>query len=192
MAETNSKEIAKIETVQTVTAPDGEAAGLQAGLKSLGFDSKLLVAQILNFVVLVLILRRFVYRPLVGLLVRRRHHIEESVRKAQDIDQRMKAWQEEQEKLLNKTKTESSKIITEAKAAAEHLRQQAAIATQAETARRLKAAQTEITSQKDRMMAELKHEVGQLAVAATGRILSREIDKQTQQRLAEQAVKEIR
>lgn len=192
MAETHQPEtVNPHQTFQPTIEHGVEPTGLAAGAKALGLDGKLLIAQIINFVILVLILRRFVYRPIVGLLESRRTRIAESLSQAEAIDERMKAWEAEYAKRLNEAKSQAAQIIEEAKQAGEESRQKTLAAAQAESKRLLERVQTQLAAEKERLLAEVKQEVGQLVVAATAKIIDKKLDLTTDRSLIEQAVKEV-
>lgn len=62
---------------------------MQQLLSQLGIDWRLLVAQAVNFFLLLIVLRIFVYKPLLKMLRDRRQKIEEGVTKAQEADRRL-------------------------------------------------------------------------------------------------------
>lgn len=59
-------------------------------LSQLGIDWRLLIAQAVNFFLLLVILRLFVYKPLIGMMHERRKKIEEGIAKAEEADERLK------------------------------------------------------------------------------------------------------
>lgn len=179
-------------TTQEVAGHTEESGGIAAGAKSLGLNGASLAAQIINFLILWFLLQRFVYRPLVGLLEKRRETIEQSVKQAEEMDKRFTDFQTEHQQRMNESKEEAAAIIEKAKKAAEDLRQETLTETQAESERLLGRTYEEIERQKEQMMAELRQEVGTLVVSATSKILNKEIDPETQQRLIKEALAEVK
>lgn len=163
-----------IETHETTASTEQttEASGIAAGIQALGIDGRLLTAQIVNFIILLLILRKFLYGPLVSFMETRRQGIEASLKKADEIEEKHKEFQIEHEKQINDAKVEAAEMIADAKAAAEGIRQETLATTQAESEKMLAKAAIEIEEQKTKLLKELKHEVGALVVAATGKIVS--------------------
>ena len=169
-----------------------QPTGISGGLEALGLDGKLLAAQIINFVILLLILRKFVYGPLVGLLERRKTTIEESLKKASEIEERYEKFQIEHARRVEESKAEAATIIRKAKEAADKLRASDIEVTKQETEKMLLKAKAEIEKQKDTLLTELKQEVGSLVVEATGKIIGKELDDKTQSRLLIEATKEVK
>jgi F-type H+-transporting ATPase subunit b len=92
-------------------------------LESLHIEWPLLIAQIVNFLILLAILGRFVYKPLMGILSQRREMIAQSVEKSQQLDAQFKEAQEHRAKELTKARREAQSIIVQAKNIAESERQ---------------------------------------------------------------------
>lgn len=183
------------ETVEMTTTQAHEAAasgGVSGGLQALGLDGKLLAAQIVNFIVLLLILRQFVYKPLMALLEKRRTDIETGLKQADEIKERYQEFQVEHAQRIEESKTEASAVIEKAKQAAEELRNEMLAATKAETEKMLTRTHDEIAREKDKMLGEVKQEVGRLVIAATEKIISKEIDEKIQDRLIDEVVDEVK
>lgn len=182
---TNSAETHATTAVSDTHAEEG---GIAAGLKAIGLDGKLLIAQIINFVILLLLLRRFLYKPLVGLLEQRRETIEKSQKQAAEIEKRFADFQIEHQQRIEESKQEAVALVAKAKEAAESLRQETLKSTQAEAEKLLTRANQEISSQKEKMLKEAKSEIGQLVIAATEKILGQTMTKDTQEKLLKEAL----
>lgn len=180
------------EYVTTATEiPQPEASGIGAGLAALGIDGKLLAAQIVNFIVLLLILRKFVYGPLMKLLDKRREQIETNMKQAKEVEERYQSFQVEHAERIKESKAESATILNDAKRAAEVLKAETLAATQQEADKLLARTQDEIARQKEQMFADLKKEVGSLVIVAAEKILGKEIDAKTQAKLIDEAAGEV-
>lgn len=162
--------------------------GIQSAISSLGIDGRALFGQIVNFIILLIILQRFVYRPLVGILEHRRQEIENAANRAKEIEERYSAFQIDHEKRLNESKVQATAMIDLAKAAGEELRGKTIEEAQLESERLIKRAHAEIGQEKDKMMAQLKEEIGALVVAAAAKILQKEIKEEDHLNLIKEAV----
>src|SRR3989344_888148 len=96
--EASLSETTELQTTTSVSHEVETPSGLAAGAQALGIDGKLLTAKIVNFIILVFVLRKFVYQPLLGLLEKRRQTIEERMKKAEEIETRFSAFKEEHKK----------------------------------------------------------------------------------------------
>ncbi len=183
---------AGVEETHATTEAVHQSGGLAAGAEALGLNGKLLAAQIVNFVILLVILRQFLYKPLVGLLEQRRKQIEESAKKATEIEAKYQEFTIEHARRIDESKQEASSIIDSAKKAAESIRQETVSQAQAEVEGMLAKAQADINHAKEKMLAELKHEIGGLVVAATAKIIKKELDEKAQSVLIDEAVSEAK
>ncbi len=174
------------------TSTEQSSGGIAAGVKALGLDGRLLGAQIVNFLILLVILRYFLYRPIVALLNKRRETIESSLRKAEEIEERYKKFEIEHAEQLTEAKTEVAEMLAQAKAAAEEIRQSTILKTQDEVERLLRKAELDIDQRKTQMLADLKHEIGSLVVAVSRKVIGSEVNESAEQKLIEQALKEVR
>lgn len=84
-------------------------------LNQFGVNPILLAAQVVNFLILLFILKRFLYKPILQVLEQRKQKIEESLKNAEEIEKRLQETNEEVEKTLAKALQEGQKIIDESK-----------------------------------------------------------------------------
>lgn len=188
--ETYSPEAGELQAVTSHAAVEEQPSGIAAGAQALGIDGKILIAQLINFVILLLILRHFVYKPLLSLLEKRRQTIEDSQSKAEEIQKQYAEFQVEHEKRIEKAKADANDIVEKAKTASETMRQETLATAQVEAENLITRAKEEIEREKERLMQELKGEIGSLVVAATSKIIGTEINSKKQSELIEEAIKE--
>ncbi len=179
------------ETAVASVSHPAQTGGVAAGLAALGVDGKILAAQIINFIILVLVLRKILYKPLVNLIEQRRQTIEQSLSKAEELEKRSVSLAQEQAELREKAKAEARQIIDEAKQAAEQIRSETLLATQAETEKLLKKTETAISSQKEAMLGELKQEIGGMVANLTEKLIGQSLKPEVEKQLREQAMKEV-
>ncbi|MBI2476800.1 ATP synthase F0 subunit B, partial [Candidatus Uhrbacteria bacterium] len=80
-------------------------------LGSLGLSPTLFVAQLMNFLIVLLVLWKFAYRPLMKLMQERTARIEEGVQKAEDADRRVTELTKEREDVLREARREAKDLI---------------------------------------------------------------------------------
>src|SRR3989344_6010435 len=85
---------------------------------NLGINAKVLAAQIINFAVLLLILQKFAYKPIVGMLEKRREEVEKTNKHASEIEARIKNIEDTKEAALAEARKESTELIKKAEASA--------------------------------------------------------------------------
>ena len=90
-------------------------------LQTLGIDGKLFLSQVFNFVILLLVLKQFVYKPLLAMIKKRNERIQEGLDKAKEADVRLKEVDEIAKGRLRKADAESLNIIKNTQQRAEVL-----------------------------------------------------------------------
>ncbi len=84
-------------------------------LNQFGINPILLLAQVVNFLVLLFILKKFLYKPILKVLEERKKKIEESLKNAEEIEKRLLETEEEKDKVLLKASSEAQKLLDDTK-----------------------------------------------------------------------------
>ena len=86
--------------------------------KQFGIDWRLLISQAVNFLLVLIILRLYVYKPVAAILLKRRRRVEEGIAKAAEADERLKNAQEMVRERFEEAEAEATSLLrgTEAKA----------------------------------------------------------------------------
>lgn len=192
-----SKFIVFVATVQAAesvsqTVESAGPSGVAAGAAALGLDGRLLTAQIVNFVVVLLVLRHFVYRPLLNMLEERRRKIEEAEKRAIDITDRYNQLEQDEAKCLEQAKRESSAILEQAKAGADRLTDERMALAEQAAARLVAETKEQIARERESMITEAKKELGVIVLMATERLVRRKLDWETEKEMVEEAIKASR
>jgi F-type H+-transporting ATPase subunit b len=159
-------------------------------LQKLGIDWRLLVAQLINFLILVFILYKFLYKPVLNLLESRKEKIEKGLRDAEKIGEELEKTKELHDKEIKKAKREAMAIIEEAQKTAEASGQETIAKTKAEVEKLITAAKNQMIQEKEKMMAEVRKEAVILVVSAAEKVVGKSFDGKTQQKLIEDSLKE--
>src|SRR3989344_9406280 len=161
-------------------------------LESLHIEWPLLIAQIVNFLILMAVLGRFVYKPLIRLLEQRREIIARSMEKSQQLDVQFREAQERRAKELAEARREAQGIIEQAKNVAEDERQKIQEHTKKEIAEMIARAEKELTGRKEEMRQDLQREMKTLLAPALERILRDAVDEESQRRILAHAAEQIK
>lgn len=159
-------------------------------LTKLGIDWRLFVAQLVNFLILVFILYRFLYKPLLNLLNTRREKIEQGLRDAEKIGVELEKTKELQQEEIKKAKKEAMAIVEEAKKTAESAGQEIKNKARGEVEKLIVAAKNQMIQEKDKMMSEVREQAVTLVIAATEKVVGKAFDAKMQQKLVEESLKE--
>ncbi|MCX7825205.1 MAG: F0F1 ATP synthase subunit B [Verrucomicrobiae bacterium] len=156
-----------------------------------GVDWPHFLAQLITFLIVLWVLKKFAYRPLLDLLKEREDRIAEALQKAEQIEKDRAKAEETRKKILADAQAEAQRIIDEARQVAQRegdKQLQEAVAQ----AEQLVAKAREATElDRERMMTELKREIGRLVVETTAKVTGKILTPQDQQRLAEETAREL-
>lgn len=159
-------------------------------LTTLGIDGYAFLWHTLNFIVLIGLLYKFLYGPVVGLLDERTKQIEESLAAAERAQAEVAQADREREELLTTTRREIQEMMTTAQQVAERIQAEARTTAQQEAQRIIETARQEADAERTQAMAELRREVASLAVQAAERIISKNLDDQAQRQLVDEFLDE--
>jgi len=133
------------------------------------------------FVVLLVVLGKFAWKPMLKAISDREQGIEDSLAKADKMKADITAMQNENEALLAKAREERATLIKEAKEASEKMIADAKDKAKSEYERIVADAQVAITQQKNAALTEVKNQVGSLVVDVAEKVLRRELSNKAEQ-----------
>lgn len=178
--------IAKIYfAVISIIASEGGGGGL------LSVDGGLAFWTTLTFLILLFILGKFAWKPILTALKQREEAIKESLAQAELAKEEAKKILAENQAGLAKAEEESKKIIEQSRAYAENLKQQIINESKAQAQKLIEDASAEIERKKLAAFDELKNQVAQIAVDAASKILKENLDAEKNKQLVEKYIKEI-
>ncbi|HTA94603.1 MAG TPA: F0F1 ATP synthase subunit B [Verrucomicrobiae bacterium] len=160
-------------------------------LQTLGIQWPKLIAQFINFAVVLFVLWRFAYKPVFEMLEARRQKITEALANAEKIKSDVARTEVERQKILADAGDKANKLIEDARGAAARVREtetQKAIAAAEQIVVKAREAAAQEHSQ---MLAELKREVGRLVVQTTATVTGKILTADDQKRLAEETEKQL-
>lgn len=137
-----------------------------------------LIAQIINFLLLVFLLAKFAYRPLMQVLEERQKKIADNIDSAERERQDARQLKMEYQQQLAQARSQAQAIVEKAEKLAEEAKEEILKDARAESARILKNAQAEVARERALALAQLKNEVVVLSMAAATKIIDKNIDTQ--------------
>jgi F-type H+-transporting ATPase subunit b len=156
-----------------------------------GVDVFKLAFQIINFLLILYLLNRFVFRRVLALLDERQERIAKGLEDAESAARDRELARAEREAALDEARKEAAAMIARATKIAEDSRAEIVAAARAEAEKVAARATEEITAEKQRAIAELRSQVADLALDAAGRLVKAEMNAPTQRRLVEEFLAEV-
>jgi F-type H+-transporting ATPase subunit b len=175
----------------TILAEGSLADMARATGETFGFNLWMFLSQIVSFTIVALLLRRFAYKPILGILEERRQRIAEGLLNAEKIKQQLAEAEQRYQEILAKANVAAQKMIDEARESAgvvaERKQQEAIVAAEQIVAKAHEATQLE----RERTMTQLKRELGRLVIDTTTKVTGKVLTAEDQRRLQEEAARQI-
>jgi F-type H+-transporting ATPase subunit b len=160
-------------------------------LVQLGIDWPRFIAQTINFAIVLWVLNRFAFRPVLRLLEERRARIAESLQNAERIQKELAAAEEARREILQKANVQASQLIADAEQTA-RLQGERLLKEAAEESERILAKARARTEQEQReSRAVVRREVGELVLALTAKVSGKVLSAEDQERLRAETVAQL-
>jgi len=156
-----------------------------------GVDWSHLIAQISSFTIVAVLLHKFAYKRVLGVLEERRQRITEGLKNAERIKEELNKTEAARQEVLAQANAQANRLIEEARAAAARVQETETQKAIAEAAQIIAKAQEAAAVEKARTMSELRREIGRLVVQTTGRVAGKVLTSEDQQRLAEETTRQL-
>lgn len=187
-----SAEPTNIETTElTGTVEATEAAEETGALGTLGIDGGIFVAQLVNFLVVLLVLWKFAYKPIVKMLDQRSECIEKSIKDAEHVEKRVAALEDERKEIVAEARAEAAKVMELARTDAEAMKTDMVEKAKREVERVVVNGKAQLKADQEAMMREARKELVEIAVSAAKRILADGVDEKKSASLAEEVVRKL-
>ena len=166
-------------------AQAGGGGPVQEIARTFGVDWAHLIAQIISFGLVCLVLHRYAYKPVLGMLAARREEIAQGLANAEKIKAELARTEAQRQEVLSQANAQATKLIEEARAAAARVQAQETQKAVAAAEQIMLKAREATAQDHARMLAELKREVGRLVVQTAAAVTGKVLTPEDQQRLAE-------
>lgn len=150
-----------------------------------------LIAQILNFLILVVILRLVAYKPVARMLQQRSDKIQGDLDKAESDRKEAEATLVQYRQKLSDANVKAQEIVDKAEKVARDEHDAAVEATKREIEIMKKNAEEDIQRDRERIAAQLRGEVVSLSLAAAGKLISKNIDNKENERLINDFINQL-
>jgi F-type H+-transporting ATPase subunit b len=151
-------------------------------------DPGLFIWTIATFLLLLTLLAKFAWGPLLRALEERQSLIRKSLEDAQQARQELERLNQEQQKIIASARAEADSIVSQSRSDAERLRQELRESARAEAANIVKNAERQIELQTHQALRQLRQEAVELSVAIASKLLARNLSKEDNDRLIQQTL----
>lgn len=160
-------------------------------LENFGVKPIFLIAQIVNFLILLFILQRFLYKPILKVLEERKKKVAESLKNAEEIEKRLTEITAEKDKQIKETVKESEKILEGATKSANEIIQEARSKASVDIKRMFEKSQKEAEAEREKMRQEIKAELAGLVVAGLEKVTGKVLTEKDQKELVQKSLKDL-
>jgi F-type H+-transporting ATPase subunit b len=155
-------------------------------LEALGLNLGYLLVQVFNFLIIFIVLRAWVYQPILGLLERRRAAIAQGLEDARVATEARANAEEEAKKIIAEAQAEASEKVREASERAEAAAKEILAQAEADAAKERENALADVEGERDRILSDMRGQVAALAMAAAQRLIGEALDEKRQHALIDE------
>ena len=154
-------------------------------------DPGLFIWTILTFLVLLTVLAKFAWSPLLKMLKDREDFIKSSLEDAEKAQAELARLNAEGEEIINKARSEAQTILAEGKAAASKLKDETLNAAKDQAKSILTEAEKQIRVEKDKAIEEIKSEVVDLSLSVAAKLIKKNISREDNQALIDESLENV-
>lgn len=154
-------------------------------------DIKLLVAQLVNFFIVLFVLYKFAYKPLLSKMNERTAQIEKGLTDAQKAQEALANAEKTREERVIAAKKEAKQILQEAQEMADKNKEDLVNTAKQEAQKVLDDAKKQISLEKEKMLSQVQQEIGSLVVLATEKVIDQKLSESKDKELINNAVGQV-
>ena len=172
------------------------AAAAQPGVlenisSTFGLNWPFFIAQVVNFILVIIVLKKFAFGPIQAMLEERRARIASGEEKLKLIERQLADSVETTAAAIAKANEEAVRMVTEAKQGAATFTEQKAQEAISSAQQILAKAEAAAKADRERLVSELKGEFGRLVAATTSQVTGKVLSPDDQRRLNEEALAKV-
>ncbi len=160
------------------------------GFASLGINLPLLVVFIVNFIILLVMLRLFLYQPVMKVLDERAKKTRDAMELAEATKKEYEQAKGEVQKQIEKGRQEAQAIITQAMQVGERLKEESRQETAKQAQVMIDRARSELEAERDKIVGDLRREFVDISIAAAEKVIKETLDKEKHRKLIEETLQE--
>lgn len=163
---------------------------MDKAVEALGLNLPQLIAQVVNFFVLLFILRLVAYKPILKMLDERKQRIAEGLNAAEIARAEAASAQANIQAQLDQARKEGQEIVANAQGIATRIQADAREQSAKDREAALERARVEIQQERDQAIASLRGEFADITVSAAEKVINQSLDRQAHQRVIEETLAE--
>jgi len=159
--------------------------------RDFGINPILLAAQVVNFLILLFILKKFLYGPILKVLAQRREKIEQSLKNAEEIERKLLETSEKIDKMMANATSDAQKIMDEAKKTGREIIEEAHQKATKGAENIIRRAEETNKMEMEKMMLEAKGEISGLVIMVLRKLTGHVVTKEEEKNMVEKEIKNL-
>ena len=151
----------------------------------------LFIWTIITFLVLLAVLAKFVWKPLIEALNRREEKIRKSLEDAEKAQERMEKIQKEAEEVMTKARHEAQAILEDGKVIAQKVKDEIVADAKEKAESQVQNAKIQIDAEKEKAIGEIKGDVIDISLQVAEKLIKRNISKEDNYELIQDSLKKV-
>jgi len=160
------------------------------GFASLGVNLPLLVAFVINFIVLFVLLRLFLYKPVLKMLDERAKRTAEAMEQAEATKKEYEQARVEVQKQIEKGRQEGQAFIAQAMQVGERLKEESRQEATKQAQTIVDRTRSELEAERDKIVGDLRREFVDISISAAEKVIKETLDKEKHRKLIEETLRE--
>jgi len=160
------------------------------GIADLGINLPVLIAQFVNFTVLLVVLRAVAWGPLTKMLDERRERIRESLAAADEAKAQVANSERQVQEQVEAARRDAQNLIAQAQEISSRIQADARTQAQTDAEALISRARSEIQLERDTAIADLRKEFADVTIAAAEKVVNSSLDRAAHRRLIDEALAE--
>ena len=160
------------------------------GFASLGVNLPLLVVFVVNFIVLFVLLRLFLYKPVMKMLDERTKRTKDAMDLAEATKKEFEQAKGEVQREIEKGRQEAQAIIAQSMQVGERLKEESRQEATKQAQAIVDRTRSELEAERDKIVGDLRREFVDISIAAAGKVIKETLDKEKHRKLIEETLQE--
>ena len=158
----------------------------------LAVEPGLVVWSAITFLILLLILRKLAWKPILNAIENRESHIRESIERAEEAQKKAEENLKSYQKIMEDARKESQEILEKGRKTAETMREEILEKAKQESTRMVEKAKKEISLEREKSLDEIRRLAVDLSLSAASKLVERSLKDPDHAKIVEQYIKEMK
>lgn len=157
-------------------------------IKTFHIDWKLILAQLVNFGIVLFVLKKYAYGPVLKMMQERTEKIEKGMADAENAGKKILEIAEKEKEVLIEARKQAQEIVTKAEEIAKKNKEEMISEAKSQAEKILSDSAKKIEQEKNQMMQEVKGQIAELVIAATGKVIGEKMDSEKDKTIIDRAI----